>query len=467
MRRAVYALALSGQVLTSCIQARGMATLTRPPGEITAVFDRVRYFMKKPFLRRYLPYSLLLLGSTLHTAEAFTHPGLLDTRLDLQRMKKEVAAGTHPYLDGWNKLRQDPHASPAYNPLPWDTVTRTLGAVGTGFQDLNSDALAAYYNAIAWNITGDSARARKSVEILNAWSGRLQAIEGDGDKYLVAGIYGSQLLFAAEIIRHTYAGWKPADINRFTDLMLRVFYPLNHDFLIHHNGSRVDHYFANWDACQMLAIAALGVFLDDSAKYLEATEYFKSGRGNGCILKAVWDGETGQLQESGRDQAHAQLGIGLLAELCEIAWSQGDDLYGFAGNRLLKGFEYTAGYLLGNDVPFKIYSDSSRTFTVISAVNREQRRPIYEMVWNHYENRRGTPAPYTRQLAEAIRPEGYHADHPGFGTLFFTLPRLPIAMQKPRPMGARPGEETFVDALGKISPGKLSRKEYPCPKTSG
>jgi hypothetical protein len=55
--------------------------------------------------------------------------------------------------------------------------------------------------------------------------------------------------------------------------------------------------------------------------------------------------ETGQLQESGRDQAHAQLGIGLLAALCETARNQGDDLYSTDDNRLLKGFEYKASYL--------------------------------------------------------------------------------------------------------------------------
>jgi hypothetical protein len=151
-------------------------------------------------------------------------------------------------------------------------------------------------------------------------------------------------------------------------------------------------------------------------------DYFLNGEGNGSILHAVYDADTGQLQESGRDQAHAQLGIGLLAALCEIANSQGDDLYAAADNRLLKGFEYTAQYLLGMDVPFKTYSDQSRTHTEISPLNREQRRPIYEMVWNHYANRRGVPTPYSQQLAEAIRPEGYHGDHPGFGTLLFTRP---------------------------------------------
>ena len=108
--------------------------------------------------------------------------------------------------------------------------------------------------------------------------------------------------------------------------------------------------------------------------------------------------------------------------MCETAWNQGDDLYAADGNRLLKGFEYTAQYLLGYEVPFRTYSDQSRTHTEISAVNREQRRPIYEMVWNHYTNRRGVPAPFTRELADAIRPEGWHGDHPSFGTILFTRP---------------------------------------------
>jgi hypothetical protein len=145
-----------------------------------------------------------------------------------------------------------------------------------------------------------------------------------------------------------------------------------------------------------------------------------NGEGNGNILRAVFDGETGQLQESGRDQAHAQLGIGLLAAMCQTAFHQGDDLFSYDENRLLKGFEYTAQYLLGYEVPFRTYMDQSRTHTEISPLQREQRRPIYEMVVNHYAVRQGVPAPFSAELAAAIRPEGYHGDHPGFGTLLFS-----------------------------------------------
>jgi hypothetical protein len=157
---------------------------------------------------------------------------------------------------------------------------------------------------------------------------------------------------------------------------------------------------------------------------------FENGTGNGNIMRAVFDGNTGQLQESGRDPEHAQLGIGELAALCEIAWNQGDDLYGYAGSRLLKGFEYTASYLLGNTVPFTTYTDPFRTDATISAESTPAQiagamsnpRPIYEMVWNHYVNRRGLAAPFSKQVAEKTRPEGYNGDHIGFGTILFTLP---------------------------------------------
>lgn len=353
---------------------------------------------------------------------AFVHPGLLLRRQDLERLRNGVAAGAQPYLDGWKRLQMEGRASLQHQPKPFAVVTRTTGAQGAGNTELRDDANAAFFHAVQWAVSGNQAHAQKSVEILDAWSGTLTAIEGDADRFLAAGLYGYQLANAAEILRYTYPAWDGARVLRFQRMLVEIFYALAHEFLTTHAGSRVDHHFANWDASMLVTIASIGVFADDRGKYQEAVDYFYDGPGNGSILHAVYDGETGQLQESGRDQAHAQLGIGLLAALCETAYGQGDDLYGAADNRLLKGFEYTAQYLLGMDVPFKTYSDQSRTFTQISAVNREQKRPIYEMVWNHYEKRRGISAVYTAQLAAAIRPEGYHGDHPGFGTLLFSLP---------------------------------------------
>jgi hypothetical protein len=364
-------------------------------------------------------------GSAAGTPGTFVHPGLLFQREDLERMRASVSAGEEPYLAGWNRLRNEGRASVDYEPTPFAIVTRNSGGTGEGNTELRDDATRAFFNAVEWVVSEDEAHAQKSAEILNAWSATLTAIEGDADRFLAAGLYGYLLANAGEILRHTYDGWSEADADSFARMLVEIFYPLSHEFLETHAGSRVDHHFANWDAAQLVNIASIGVFADDRAMYDEAVDYFYNGAGNGNIMRAVYDGETGQLQESGRDQAHAQLGIGLLAALCETAWNQGDDLYAAADNRLLKGFEYTAQYLLGYDVPFTTYMDQSRTHTEISPVNREQRRPIYEMVLNHYTNRRGVLAPFTAELAEAIRPEGFHGDHPGFGTLLHTRPATP------------------------------------------
>jgi hypothetical protein len=51
------------------------------------------------------------------------------------------------------------------------------------------------------------------------------------------------------------------------------------------------------------------------------------------------------------------MGIGLMGIFCEMAWNQGDDLYGYDNNRLLKGAEYVAKYNLGKEVPYVLYNE--------------------------------------------------------------------------------------------------------------
>jgi hypothetical protein len=77
-------------------------------------------------------------------------------------------------------------------------------------------------------------------------------------------------------------------------------------------------------------------------------------------------------------------------------------------------------------VPFTPHTDQTGKYKakIISPEGRGRLRSIYEMVLNHYERRQNVPAPFTRRAAEKIRPEGagFGADHPGFGTLLFSLP---------------------------------------------
>src|SRR5581483_7026797 len=200
----------------------------------------------------------------------------------------------------------------------------------------------------------------------------------------------------------------------------------------HHNGAKIDHYWCNWDACNMASAMAIGVLCDRRDLYDEAVDYFKHGDGNGAIEHAVnhlYPGGLGQWQESGRDQGHSILGIALLGAVCEMAWNQGDDLYGYDNNRFLAGAEYVAKYNLGDDVPYTPYTNSDVTQPVISPGGRGNMRACWEMVYNHYVNRRGIDAPFCKAFAAKVRPEGGGGDYGpnsggydqlGYGTLAYT-----------------------------------------------
>jgi hypothetical protein len=347
---------------------------------------------------------------------AFVHPGLLHTQADLARIKDRLRAGESPWREGFEKLRSHPQSQPDYRMRgPFAEVVRGPRE-SRHIAELEADANAAYQNALLWCLTGNPAHAGKAREIVNDWAATLRKITGH-DRHLAAALCGFKLVNAAELLRHSDAGWQAADVARFEALLRTVIEPVIHDFATFANG--------NWDTACIKTMLASGVFLDDRRLFDRAVDYYHHGTGNGALTHYIIN-DSGQCQESGRDQQHTQLGLAHLAEACEIAWHQQRDLYGAAGNRLLRGFEYTAKYNLGQDVAFVPHTDRTGKYhaKAISSEGRGRLRAIYELVWNHYERRQPIPAPFTRQAAGKIRPEGaaFGADHPGFGTLLFTLP---------------------------------------------
>lgn len=350
--------------------------------------------------------------------QPFTHPGLLHTAADLQRIKDAVAKGLEPWKSGFAVFAADPASSTTYIPHPAVHVERSLLlGMGKNIKNLEQDGNAAYQNALMYCITGEEAHAKKAVEILNGWASTLQVLDGT-DVELAAGICGFKFANAAELMRWTYPAWKPEDITRCQTMLRQIFYPPCRYFAMWAHG--------NWDLCCMKAMISIGVFCDDHALFDRAVDYFYRGPGNGSLAHYIVT-DSGQVQESGRDQQHTQLGIGQMAEICQVAWSQGIDLYGADDSRLLRGFEYVARYNLGEEVPFTAYTDPSGRFPAdhVSPQGRNRLRSIFEMVLNHYRQA-GLPDSrmhYTRMAAEKLRPEGpgFGADHPGFGTLLFTL----------------------------------------------
>lgn len=363
---------------------------------------------------------------------AFVHPGLLHTAVAFERMQVKVAAGAEPWLSGWNKLTGNAHSALTWTANPQSIVYR--GADGVHPENhplLFNDVTAAYATALRWKVSGDEAYAKKSISIMNAWSAKLTKLAGNNDSVLAAGLYGYQFANAGEIMR-TYKGWSASDFARFQRMMLNVFYKVSHIFLTRQERCMA-HYYANWDLCNMCNMLAIGVLCDDRSIYNEGINYFKYGAGNGNIKNAVYyihDGGLGQWQESGRDQGHTMLGMALMGAFCEMAWSQGDDMFGYDDNRFLKGAEYVAKYNLQEDVPYVAYTNClGVNQEIISSASRGNYRPVWELIYNHYVKLKGLPAPYTTFFAEKVRPEGgggnYGSgggyDQLGYGTLTCTL----------------------------------------------
>jgi hypothetical protein len=350
----------------------------------------------------------------------FVHPGLLHSSADLLRMKEMVAKGKEPWKSGYEKLSQSPYSSAQWKPRAAEHVERSLlEGAGKNIGSLEKDVCAAYQNALVWAITGDEAHARTAVSIINAWSDVFKVFDGT-DVELGAGLTVFKMASAAEIMRSTYPKWSQSEIKKCQEMFSRVFYPPIQYFALWAHG--------NWDLACMKGMMSIAVFNDDHAMFDKAVDFYYNGPGNGSLLHYIVN-VRGQVQESGRDQPHSMLGIGHLAEMCEIGWNQGLDMYKFADNRLLKGFEYTARYNLGEEVPFEPYTDISGRFpaSAISTSGRGNLRSIFEQVYNHYAFRVKGVSPnhyhYTRTAAEKLRPEGagFNADNAGFGTLFFSL----------------------------------------------
>ena len=393
---------------------------------------------------------IILLTSCVRTllAAPFIHPGGLHTLADLDRMKTNVLAGNHPWVDDWQRLLRDPQAQ-----TNWPVANRS--EIRATRQRADVEAHAAYLNTLRWYVSGDTNYAEHAVKICNAWSAAINPIPAWNDTPGLSGIPIFNFALAGELLR-IYPGWKPADFNQFTNAMIRHGYPVCHGFLENHNGRCISFYWANWDACNIGALISMGVLCDDTNIFNEGVEYFKHGPGMGSISNAVpflYSPDLGQWQESGRDQEHTQLGVGLLGSACQVAWNQGLDLFSYADNRLLAGAEYVAKCNLSHPpatIPYTFYdncSDARQFYLAPSQLGRLDDRPVWELIYNHYVVLRGLSAPYSTAMAKLVRPERGSGDHFGYGTLTFTLD----AKASPYPPNPIPPEPAGLKAEAGVS----------------
>ncbi len=344
----------------------------------------------------------------------FIHPGLLHSRSDLERIRTGVAAKKGPIYEGFKILEDSPYARADYRMRGPFAEWGRAPNIRKG--ETESDALAVYQNALMWAITGKKAHAERAIHILNSWTGSLKKVSGI-DGVLASGLQGFMFVNAAELLRHTDSGWSETEAKRCGQWFLDVWDPTIEHYAYFANG--------NWETAALQTRMAIAVYCNERQMFEETIRYAVAGAGNGSIPHMIVY-PSGQCQETTRAQHYVQLGLGLLGCAAEVAWNQGVDLYGWGDNRILRGYEYTAKYGLGEEVPFRHYLDRTgkygrggrhHDYTGISPISRGSFGPIFERALNHYSNRRGVPAPYSARVVAMKEPEGFNNDHIGLGTL--------------------------------------------------
>jgi hypothetical protein len=334
----------------------------------------------------------------------FRHPGLLNSEEELLFMRGQVLAGAEPWRGGFERIPDFSDHTPRPVAEYRDGAGHSRDRYDFNMQQLVGDAEAAYGSALRWYVTGEEAHARKSIEIMNAWSSTLRTIDPRDDGPLSTSYGWPAMIFAAEIIRTTHGGWVDADQARFARLLREVVWPGTQRAVDKDNGN-------NWRSLGLFCRITIAVYVDDERSFSEQTDALRQQ-----ITHYVYP--DGQTLETPRDLWHSQMGIAPLAAAAEIAWHQGVDLYSHADNRLLRGVEWHIPYLLGDTTGWPAeFSSTEEKYEGYEAPGEPQELwPFYELVHNHYRNRMGLETPNTeRLLRSAGRPEGWERTG-GWGT---------------------------------------------------
>lgn len=431
----------------------------------------------------------------------FRHPGGLHTNADFERIKAQLAAGNEKVTKAYNILKYAEYAQPTCATWPVETIIRG-GGTGENYINAARGATIAYQNALRWKIEGNEQCAKHAVDVLMAWANNCKGIGGNSNYALAAGLYGYEFAQAAELMRD-YEGWKAKDFEAFKRWMLDVWYPSAVGFQRGRNGTwengankpaagwgvdgeRPGHYWSNWGLCNAFCLVSIGILCDDVFIYNQGLSFVKydlAALTGSCpnqkrTATDIWNnglaeyldylipnvadyaeetgayGKVGQMQESGRDQGHATMSLGLAVDICQTAWNQGDDLYSYHDNRMAAGIEFTAAYNNAGkeDLPWVNYHYADCRTAWHGAWNqtgpngggRGQTRPYWARIIGHYEGVKGVKMPFAEIALDAMGIDGGPAggssgayDHMGYSVLTCTYDKIAAENERPTLLSPR------------------------------
>ncbi|MEP7125010.1 MAG: alginate lyase family protein [Byssovorax sp.] len=351
-------------------------------------------------------------GAPVKDPNAFVHPGVQVDQGQLDFVKAKLASGAEPWTTALADLKKSPFAALDYQAKPRATVEcGPTSMPDFGCTEEKSDVIAAYTHALLWYLTGNEANAKKSIEIMNAWSAVLVE-HTNSNAPLQAAWAASEFPRAAEIIRYTYNGWSPSDVTAFGKMLSTAYMPL----IDHGSASN-----GNWELSMIEASMGIAVFLDDHAAFKVSVDQWRkrvpayvylttdgatpvpppTGSKTGAALVKFWyDQPTyvdGLCQETCRDLGHVQYGLAAMTNAAETATIQGINLFAEESKRLRLGYEFHAQLLNGAAVPKTLCGGK------LTAVSSD---PMWEIGYNALVDRAGLDLPETKALLPKIRPTG-------------------------------------------------------------
>ncbi|MEO7494571.1 MAG: putative Ig domain-containing protein [Massilia sp.] len=373
----------------------------------------------------------------------FKHPALGFTMEQLDYMRQQVRADVEPYKSYYDALATACCNYANINLQPTNRDSTKVDTPNTpNFNNntaqtrLINDSQGALTQAILYYVTGNNDYRRNAMRILRTWSNMNPAGAAYfPDAHIHNGVPLSRMLQAAEIMRYSYAdpsytsyplAWTDTDTQKLKDNLIdpleRVLFSSNERFMNQHNYSLVGR-------------MAGAIFTDNRARYDETVEWMTVNATstrqniNGAVLPLIPFIDVNnpynkfgvpfyQIQEMARDQAHGGDNVDILSGLFRLVNAQGTkvdpfsgkpstlgdavSVYQFGGNRLLKGANAYAQYMLGYEIP---WADTNGGTSYPSSAYRGR---LYEVdaiaeIYNMYKYQEGVDveatAPYLAAAA--------------------------------------------------------------------
>lgn len=354
----------------------------------------------------------ILLGSVFGIAPAqqMKHPGVLVSRDQLNFIRQQVKAKREPIYGEFEKAVASPYAALDYKPLgPPETGIIDCGPYSRpdhGCHAEDTDASAAYLQAVLWWITGDHRYAANSIRIMNTYAQELKGYTGRNTP-LQAAWSSETFPRAAEIIRYSHAGWKKEDIRDFSTLLTGVILPL-----IRNGDPRAN---GNWELSMIEGMMGIAVFTDNRALLDHAelmwekrvSTYFYNAKLDGdhprppdAGVRQSWYGQatfnentSGIAAETCRDLGHTGYSIAAALAAAETAHIQGDKLYESEEQRLIQTMEFHAHLLWRKEpVPQDVCGGRVRYGAGYT----------FGIGYNEFHNRLGQSLPETREWLDHV-----------------------------------------------------------------